>query len=72
MQDRLEYALVVNRHMQQNPEFSNKILFIDESSFTIAGTFNGKYKHNWSRDSPHKNQPIRIQDSSLSVWCEIL
>lgn len=61
------------RRIREDENFSRKILFTDEASFTTAGMFNRKNKHFWARVNPHKKQIVKIQGrKSINVWCGII
>lgn len=73
MRQRLHYCQEIARHIEEDPNFLNKILFTDEATFTTSGMFNRKNKHYWAKENPHKIQVVKIQGRrSIHVWCGML
>ena len=53
--------------------FSCKIIWGDETSFTNKGIFNRRNKHFYATNNPHLIQEVRPQVRfSLNLWCGLI
>ncbi|XP_066587607.1 histone-lysine N-methyltransferase SETMAR-like [Prorops nasuta] len=53
----------------QEPGFSRRILFSDESKFDHEGVFNNRNNHCWNRVNPYATQPRAFQKKwSINLW----
>lgn len=72
-QRRLEFCRFMLRQLEEDPDFFNKILWTDESSFNTAAPPNSKNLHFWAADNPKKTLEIkRSGRQSVGVWCGII
>ncbi|GFU57373.1 uncharacterized protein TNCV_3635521 [Trichonephila clavipes] len=65
------YNFVLNT-LDENPDFLNEVLWLDECQFSRQGTINTQNRHYWSLENPHLIRPNRHQLRwSVNVWCGI-
>jgi len=56
-----------------DPEFSSRVIFSDESLFTREGIFNHHNMHTWNEENPRVTRPINFQTRwKLNVWAGIM
>lgn len=57
---------------QENMDFSNGILWTDETYISNCGIFNRHNHHHWAVDNPRLIAPRRLQTRfGMNVWCGI-
>jgi hypothetical protein len=62
----------INR-CQEDPDFSNKVLWSDETHFSNCGVFNKKNHHYWAIENPELREPRRLQVRfGFNVWCGLI
>lgn len=70
---RLAFCQWFRQQQNEDPFFSRKILWTDESTFTNQGIFNRRNKHFYATENPRLFQEVRPQVRySLNVWCGML
>lgn len=70
---RLAFCQRFRQQQNEDPFFSRKILWTDESTFTNQGIFNRRNKHFYATENPRLFQEVRPQVRySLNVWCGML
>lgn len=70
---RLNFCRWFRNKLGEDPEFFNKILWSDETSFTNAGMFNRRNKHYYATENPHLIRKVRPQVRfSINIWCGLL
>jgi len=61
------------RRVDEDPEFSSRVIFSDESLFTREGIFNHHNMHSWNQENPRVTRPINFQTRwKLNVWAGIM
>lgn len=69
---RVEFSREMLRRNRQDPQFFNKILWSDESSFRRAGIFNIHNLHHWAYFNPRIVRNDRFQHQfSVNMWSGI-
>lgn len=59
--------------VREDENFSNKVLWSDETYFSNCGLFNRHNVHYWSQNNPHINVQTRNQVRfGFNVWCGLL
>nr|XP_015840428.1 PREDICTED: uncharacterized protein LOC107399187 [Tribolium castaneum] len=59
--------------IQQEPNFSRKILWTDEANFSRDGFFNTRNSHYYALENPHVIRPSHYQHRfSVNVWAGII
>lgn len=72
-QRRLEFCNWFRRKLRNDNNFSCKIIWGDETSFTNKGIFNRRNKHFYATNNPHLIQEVRPQVRfSLNLWCGLI
>lgn len=70
---RVDFCNWYHRKCQENPDFSDNVVWTDETRFTNCGVFNKKNHHYWARENPHTYDPRRCQVRfGFNVWCGII
>lgn len=70
---RLRFCLEMIDRLEQDPQFFNKIIWTDESSFSTSGVFNRRNVHYWSTENPKTFREIKHSGrQSVHVWAGIL
>jgi len=61
------------RRVDEDPEFSSRVIFSDESLFTQEGIFNHHNMHMWSEKNPRVTRLTNFQTRwKLNVWAGIM
>jgi len=61
------------RRVDEDPEFSSRVIFSDESLFTREGIFNHHNMHTWSEENPRVTRLTNFQTRwKLNVWAGIM
>jgi len=61
------------RRIDEDPEFSSRVIFSDESLFTQERIFNHHNMHMWSRENPRVTRLTNFQTRwKLNVWAGIM
>lgn len=55
----------------RDPTFINRILFSDESNFSLNGTVSSHNAHIYGYENPHKYQEIPLKSPSVTVWASM-
>jgi hypothetical protein len=72
-QRRIQFCEDMLRRNRENPEFFDRILWTDESSFTRSGIFNMHNYHSWSVDNPKLIRRHNFQHQfSINLWSGVL
>lgn len=72
-QRRLEFCHWFRDQLREDPDFSTKILWSDETTFTNSGMFNTRNKHFYAVENPYLIQEVRPQIRfSINIWCGLL
>jgi len=59
--------------IRNDPDFTAKIMWTDEATFTRAGITNFRNLHIWAEENPHAIRPSRFQQQfSVNVWAAII
>lgn len=70
---RLEFCRWFLRKNAQNPNFTSKVLFTDEASFSREGITNFHNNHSWDYENPHAIGESGFQQQlSVNVWAGIV
>lgn len=70
---RLEFAMGVIERIDEDPDFGRKILFTDESSFTLHHGPNHQNVRQWAQTNPHDMFPSRTQyPGKVNLWAGII
>lgn len=70
---RMAYCRWLLQREEDNPGFTSRILFTDESTFTNNGMWNRRNSHWWSRENPHQIQESGFQVRwKWNVWAGIV
>lgn len=70
---RRTFCEIMLGHVRDDPNFLQKIIWTDESTFSTSGMFNRKNCHFWGVDKPNTVFEIKKQGRrSLNVWCGIV
>lgn len=70
---RIEFSEVIMNKINDYPDFKNKILFSDESTFCLNGQVNRHNCRLWSRTNPHWMEELHTQHpQKINVWAGIL
>lgn len=57
-------------HIQEDPQFFQKIIWSDESKFSREGIFNRKNIHYWAEQNPHVTRDSAFQEKfGFNVFC---
>lgn len=60
-------------NIRRDPEFTRRILWMDEARFTHTGITNFRNLHTWAHDNPYLVRPSNFQDQfSINVWAAVL
>uniref|UniRef100_A0A803JU31 Tc1-like transposase DDE domain-containing protein n=1 Tax=Xenopus tropicalis TaxID=8364 RepID=A0A803JU31_XENTR len=69
---RTEFAEWAKQKLEQDPQFTQKILFSDEANFYVNGEVNKQNHRYWSDTNPHWIDPSKtVGRKKLIVWCGI-
>lgn len=69
---RFDFCNYVLNHVDDDPDFLNKVLWSDEAKFTRDGTFNRHNSHYWAPANPRWTRSTHHQVQwSTNVWCGI-
>uniref|UniRef100_A0AAZ1XUQ9 DUF4817 domain-containing protein n=1 Tax=Oreochromis aureus TaxID=47969 RepID=A0AAZ1XUQ9_OREAU len=69
---RTEFAKWANQKLEQDPQFTQKILFSDEANFYVNGEVNKQNHRYWSDNNPHwMDPPKTVGTTKVLVWCGI-
>ena len=69
---RLEFCEWALSNVNEDPNFSTKILFTDEANFYVNGEFNRQNLGYWSNENPKWLSPTKMQGAGkLMVWAGI-
>lgn len=70
---RYEFAMTTLEILDNDPHFSERIIFTDESSFKLHHRPNIQNHRTWATDNPHKVYPGTTQyPHTLNVWAGIV
>ena len=70
---RMDFCNWLDQMIRRKQDFTNHILFTDESTFDRNGIINSHNMHYWSEENPHLIKKTKHQIKfSLNVWCGIL
>lgn len=70
---RVEFCQIMIDKSREDPDFVDKILWSDESSFKQDGYLNMHNIHNWQEENPHLIREGRSQyQFKINLWCGIL
>lgn len=70
---RMEFCAIIRERVEQNPDFSKKIIFTDESTFFLHNKHNASNVRYWSTENKHLSIPSKSQyPEKLNVWAGIL
>uniref|UniRef100_A0AAZ1XQX5 Transposase Tc1-like domain-containing protein n=1 Tax=Oreochromis aureus TaxID=47969 RepID=A0AAZ1XQX5_OREAU len=69
---RTEFAEWAKQKLEQDPQFTQKILFSDEANFYVNGEVNKQNHRYWSDTNPHWMDPSKtVGTTKVMVWCGI-
>uniref|UniRef100_A0AAX7TD99 DUF4817 domain-containing protein n=1 Tax=Astatotilapia calliptera TaxID=8154 RepID=A0AAX7TD99_ASTCA len=69
---RTEFAEWAKQKLEQDPQFTQKILFSDEANFYVNGEVNKQNHRHWSDTNPHWMDPSKtVGMTKVMVWCGI-
>uniref|UniRef100_A0A669CUS4 non-specific serine/threonine protein kinase n=1 Tax=Oreochromis niloticus TaxID=8128 RepID=A0A669CUS4_ORENI len=67
-----EFAEWAKQKLEQDPQFTQKILFSDEANFYVNGEVNKQNHRYWSDTNPHWMDPSKtVGTTKVMVWCGI-
>uniref|UniRef100_A0AAZ1X2A6 DUF4817 domain-containing protein n=1 Tax=Oreochromis aureus TaxID=47969 RepID=A0AAZ1X2A6_OREAU len=67
---RTEFAEWAKQKLEQDPQFTQKILFSDEANFYMNGEVNKQNHRYWSDTNPHWMDPSKtVGTTKVMVWC---
>uniref|UniRef100_A0AAX7TH63 Uncharacterized protein n=1 Tax=Astatotilapia calliptera TaxID=8154 RepID=A0AAX7TH63_ASTCA len=67
-----EFAEWTKQKLEQDPQFTQKILFSDEANFYVNGEVNKQNQRYWSDTNPHWMDPSKtVGRTKVMVWCGI-
>ncbi|KAJ8910687.1 hypothetical protein NQ315_015395 [Exocentrus adspersus] len=70
---RVAFCRWLQTKLMADINYSRKIIWSDETTFTNSGIFNRKNKHYYATENPHLKQETRPQIRfHINVWCGIL
>lgn len=70
---RCEFSEMMINKINNDPDFKNKILFSDESTFCLNGEVNRHNCRFWSKTNPHWMEPLHTQrPQKVNVWAGIV
>jgi len=70
---RLEFCDIMMQKIDDQPEFHNKIVFLDEATFMLNGSVNRHNSRYWSDSNPHWMRESKSQyPQKLNVWAGIV
>ncbi|XP_063931273.1 uncharacterized protein LOC135143347 [Zophobas morio] len=70
---RVHFAQWFLRQNELNPDFSRRILFTDECSFSREGMFNAHNWHFWAHENPHLTRVRAYQERfTINLWAGII
>uniref|UniRef100_A0A3Q3KZL0 DUF4817 domain-containing protein n=1 Tax=Mastacembelus armatus TaxID=205130 RepID=A0A3Q3KZL0_9TELE len=69
---RTQFAEWAKQKLEQDPQFTQKILFSDEANFYVNGEVNKQNHRYWSDTNPHWIDPSKtVGTKKVMVWCGI-
>uniref|UniRef100_A0A669B5E7 DUF4817 domain-containing protein n=1 Tax=Oreochromis niloticus TaxID=8128 RepID=A0A669B5E7_ORENI len=69
---RTEFAQKTKQKLEQDPQFTQKILFSDEANFYVNGEVNKQNHRYWSDTNPHwMDHSKTVGTTKVMVWCGI-
>lgn len=70
---RCVFSTWIQRQSRMDPQFSQRILWMDESTFTRNGITNARNLHRWSISNPHLKRESTFQvQFSVNVWAGLI
>lgn len=72
-QPRMDFCRWYRGRVEADPQFSRKILWTDEASFTRNGVLNLHNEHVWAQENPHASCESNFQHQwRVNVWAGII
>lgn len=69
---RMEFCQIMTEHLDNNPQFSENIIFTDEAIFYLNGRVNRQNTRYWATENPHwADDPKMLNHPRVMVWCGI-
>src|SRR5207253_8482615 len=67
-----EFAMGMLSQIDEEPEYLNRILFSDESTFHVSGKVNGHNVRIWGTENPHEVMEHERDSPKVNVWCGLM
>lgn len=66
---RREFASWALEHLEDDPDFGEKIIFSDESHFWLSGFVNKQNCRIWGDENPRDIHQVPLHSERVTVWC---
>src|SRR5207253_3199142 len=67
-----EFAMGMLSQIDEEPEYLNRILFSDESTFHVPGKVNRHNVRIWGTENPHEVKEHERDSPKVNVWCGLM